>query len=188
MTAGPGQSGALKIKRVAVDTEPENTVFLSRQCAIYRAEEFRTLKKIEILGGTRRLLATLHIVDDPAIAGPDQLGLGEQAFRRLKMEEGAEVRIAQASPPRSLEAVRRKIGGEIMTADEIERVIADIAAHRYSPMEIAAFLIASASFTATNELLATTRAMAKTGAQLAWDEPLVVDNISSAAFPAIAPR
>lgn len=62
-----------------------------------------------------------------------------------------------------------------MSYAEIEAIMTDIAAYRYSPMEIAAFLIASASFTTTDEMLAMTRAMAKTGAQLAWDAPLVVD-------------
>jgi thymidine phosphorylase len=165
----------LKIKKVAIDTEPENTAFLSRQCSLYRAEDFRALKKIEIMGAARPILATLVIADDPAIVAPDELGLGEQAFRRLKMAEGAEVRIAQATPPASLDAVRRKIGGEVMTAEEIAAIIADIAAYRYSPMEIAAFLVASASFTTTDEVLATTRAMANTGTQLKWDAPIVVD-------------
>lgn len=167
--------GMLKVRKVAIDTAPENTAFLSRRCCEYRAEEFRALKKIEISGDGHTLLATLVIADDPAIVGPDELGLGEQAFRRLGMAEGEDVRIAQASPPHSLDAVRRKIAGEIMTADEIDAIIADIAAHRYSPMEIAAFLIASASFTTTAEMLATTRAMAKTGVELHWDAPIVVD-------------
>lgn len=100
----------LKIKKVAIDTEPENTAFLSRRCCGYRAEEFRALKKIEISGeaggATRSILATLVIADDPSIVGTDELGLGEQAFRRLKLAEGAAVRIAQARPPKSLEAVR----------------------------------------------------------------------------------
>ncbi len=169
----------LKIKKVAIDTEPENTAFLSRQCRVYRAEEFRALKKIEIssdAGGEKHsILATLVIADDAAIVSPDELGLGEQAFRRLRLPEGASICISQAQQPKSLDAVRRKITGEVMAADEIEAIIADIAAHRYSPMEIAAFLIASASFTTTQELLATTRAMAKTGAQLKWDAPLIVD-------------
>lgn len=160
---------------MAIDTEPENTAFLSRECTVYRAEEFRALKKIEVFGETHRLLATLVIVDDASIVGPSELGLGEQAFRRLKMKGGAEVRIAQATPPASLDAVRRKITGEIMTPEEIQAVIADIAMHRYSPMEIAAYLVASASFTTTDELLATTIAMAKTGAQLKWGAPLIVD-------------
>ncbi len=168
-------AGHLKIKRVAIDTEPENTVFLSRQCVVYRPEEFRALKKIELTSGGKSLLATLSITDDPAITAPDELGLGIQAFRRLGAAEGAAVEIRQATPPRSLDAVRRKIGGEVMSPEEIRDIITDIAAHRYSPMEIAAYLIAAASFTTTEELLATTRAMAGTGAQLTWNAPLVVD-------------
>ncbi|MBI1366829.1 MAG: thymidine phosphorylase [Alphaproteobacteria bacterium] len=165
----------LKVKKVAIDTDPENTVFLSRQCALYRAEEFRALKRVEVSSDSQRILATLQIVDDPEIVGTDELGLGQQAFRRLKVAEGSPVKIAQATRPRSLDAVRRKIGGEVMTPAEIEEIIADISVHRYSPMEIAAFLVASAGFTTTEETLATTRAMAKTGAELKWDAPIVVD-------------
>jgi thymidine phosphorylase len=42
-------------------------------------------------------------------------------------------------------------------------------------MEIAAFLIGSASFVTTDELLALTRAMAEAGTQLKWNAPVVVD-------------
>ncbi len=171
----PLRAHSLKIKRVAIDTEPENTALLSRQCTLYRAEEFRALKKIEVKGDSKSLLATLIITDDQSTVAADELGLGIQAFRRLGLPEGARVEIAQATPPRSLAAVRRKIAGEVMNAEEIEAIMADIAGHRYSPMEIAAYLIAAASFTTTNELLATTRAMAATGVQIQWDAPLIVD-------------
>ncbi len=42
-------------------------------------------------------------------------------------------------------------------------------------MEIAAFLISSASFMTSDELLALTHAMAQAGTQLKWDKPIVVD-------------
>ncbi len=42
-------------------------------------------------------------------------------------------------------------------------------------MEIAAFLIGSASFMTSDELLALTRAMAEAGTQLKWADPIVVD-------------
>ncbi|WP_411816065.1 thymidine phosphorylase family protein [Hyphococcus sp. DH-69] len=169
----------LKVKKIAIDTEPENTVFLSKHCTSYRAEEFRALKKIEIHSQDQtvknNILATLLIADDPSLVAPDELALGEQAFRRLALPEGSIVSIAQAQPPTSLDAVRRKITGEVMTADEIDAIIEDIANYRYSPMEIAAYLIASASFTTTEEVLATTKAMAKTGTQLSWESPIIVD-------------
>ena len=165
----------LKVKNVALDTAPENTAFLSRSCTAYRAEEFKTLKKIEVISDSKTLLATLVICDDVDIIAPDELGLGAPAFRRLGAPENTKVRIAQAPPPASLEAVRRKINGSEMTAAEIKAIISDIAAFRYSPMEIAAFLISSGSFMSTSEALALTRAMADVGSKLHWDLPIVAD-------------
>lgn len=165
----------LKLRRIAIDTYPENMAFLSRACTVYRAEEFHALKKIEISNDGRRLLSTLAIADDPNLVGPEEIGLGEQAFHRLGLPEGSMVHIAQATPPHSLEAVRAKIRGQTLSREQIEAVIADIAAYRYSPMEIAAFLIASASFLTTDEMLSLTHAMSKVGNCLEWDMPLVVD-------------
>ena len=71
--------------------------------------------------------------------------------------------------------MRAKISGQTLSPGQIEAVINDIAAHRYSPMEIAAYLISSASFLTTDEMLGITRAMAKVGNRLEWDAPLVVD-------------
>jgi thymidine phosphorylase len=164
----------LKIRRIALDSYPENIAVLSRRCRIYRAEEFRALRRIEITSGSRQILATLMIADD-GLVGEDELGLGAQAFRRFGLPELSPVTIAQATPPVSLEAVRAKIGGETLGSDQIEAVIRDIADHRYSPMEIAAWLIASASFLTTDEMLSITLAMAKVGNRLSWNVPLVVD-------------
>lgn len=165
----------LKIRRIAIDTYPENLAMLSRTCTVYRAEQFHALKKIEISNDGHRLLSTLAITDDPSFLGPDEIGLGEQAFHRLGLPEGTLVHIAQATPPHSLEAVRSKIRGTTLSSQEIDAIIADIAAYRYSPMEIAAFLIASASFFTTDEMLNLTMAMSKVGNRLEWKMPLVVD-------------
>jgi len=165
----------LKAKKVALDTEPENTVFLSRNCGPYRAEEFTALRKVEIASGNRSILATLIISDDTRIVGNDELGLGNQAFRRLKIEEGTPVQIAQAAPPRSLEAVRAKVAGEEMASEQIDAIIDDIASFRYAPMEIAAFLVSSARFMTTREVLALTKAMTNAGERLHWNADIVVD-------------
>jgi thymidine phosphorylase len=165
----------LKIRRVAIDTYPENMAFLLRSTEGYGSEQFRALRKIEICGGGNAILATLMISDDAGIVAAGEIGLGEQAFRRLGLKEGDGVAIAQAKPPRSMEAVRNKIGGEVLSDSDINAIIADIAAFRYSPMEIGAFLVACASFMTTPETLALTRAMAEVGNRLDWHAPLVVD-------------
>jgi thymidine phosphorylase len=62
-------------------------------------------------------------------------------------------------------------------------VIHDIVENRYSKMEIAAFLIASARFLTTDEVLALTRAMAAAGTRIEWSYPLVVDKHSIGGIP-----
>lgn len=163
------------IRRVLIDTYPENTVFLLRKGNGYSPEQFQALRKIRITGSGKEILATLALVDDSNIIGPGEIGLGEQAFRRMDLAEGAEVEIAQARPPASLEFVRRKIDGDILGASEIGAVIRDIAGHLYSPMEIGAFLVACAGFMSTEETLSLTRAMIDVGAQLHWDAEIVAD-------------
>ncbi len=165
----------LKLRRIGIDTYRDNVAFLARRCSAYRPEEFQALKKIEVMNGGARLLASLMIVDDEAIVGRDELGLSEQAFARLKLPEGALVEIAPAVPPHSLDHVRAKIHGHALSPREIEAIIHDIAAHRYSEMEIAAFLVSSAGFLTTDEMLAMTRAMAAAGTSLSWPDRLVVD-------------
>lgn len=165
----------LKIRRIPIDTYHENVALLSRSCAEYRPEEYQALKKIEISHDGGRLLATLMIADDPAIVGDDEIGLSEQAFRRLGLPESTLITIAPAKPPRSLDHVRAKIHGHTLNAEQIESIIRDIAAYRYSDMEIAAFLISSASFLTTEEMLALTRAMANAGNRLDWPADLVID-------------
>jgi thymidine phosphorylase len=179
MKSGMQQAGGdhciLSIRRLAIDTYPENTAFLLRHGHGYSAEQFQALRKIRINSGPCEILASLALVDEPALLRPTEIGLGEQAFRRLGLPEGTQVAIQQAKPPASLEYVRRKIDGDTLQDHEVEAIVADIAAHRYSPMEIGAYLVACAGFMSTQETLAMTRAMAEVGNRLDWQQPLVVD-------------
>jgi thymidine phosphorylase len=76
------------------------------------------------------------------------------------------VEIAPARPPKCLDAVRAKIRGGTLTAVMIGDVVADLVSDRCSDMEIAAFLIACASFMTAEETLALTEAMVAVGARL----------------------
>ncbi len=165
----------LKLRRIGVDTYRENVAYLSRDCPLYRAEKFQGLAKIEVSKNGRSILAVLNIVDDLQLLPRDELGLSEQAFHQLGLPEGETVTVAQAAPPASRDAIRAKVLGRVLSAEEYEAIIRDIAANRYSKMEIAAFLIASASFLTTDEVLSLTRAMAAVGNRLTWPDRPIVD-------------
>ncbi len=166
----------LKLKHIAIDTHRENIAYLSRDCAHYRAEEFQALGKLEVTAdGAHQLYATLNIVNDSCLLNHDELGLSEEAFRIFGLAEGSLVRIAHPRPVESLDALRGKIEGRELDDADYAAVIRDIAASRYSKMEVAAFLVGCAGFMTVEEVLRLTRAMANAGRRLDWGERLVVD-------------
>lgn len=174
MNATENFSPRLKIRRVNLDTGRENVVVLSRRSQALRPDVFRGFSRVELRAGDRELLATLLLTDD-GMVGTDELGLSEPAFRRFGQPVGSLVSVRPATPPESLDAVRAKIQGHSLQPAEISAIIDDISHYRYSDMEIAAFLISSASFMTSGELLALSRAMAEAGTQLKWERPMVVD-------------
>ncbi|HHM05985.1 MAG TPA: thymidine phosphorylase family protein [Gammaproteobacteria bacterium] len=173
----PPPAGApLKLKRVAIDTYRENVAYLHRDCAVYRAEGFQALSKIEVSHNGRRIFAVLNVVDDAALVTPEELGLSEQAFDQLGLQTGAAVRVDHAEPPRSMDAVRRKILGERLKLEDFRRICFEVANKRYSKMELAAFLVAAGeNGLDREEVLFLTRAMLESGERLDWQEALVAD-------------
>ena len=166
---------ALKIRRVSLDTGRENVVVISRRSAALRPEVFRGFSRVEITNSAKSIRATLLLTDDDALVGPHELGVSEPAFRRFGEPAGSLVCVTPAPSPRSLEAVRSKILGRTLEPQDIKLIIADITAHRYSDMEIAALLVSCARFMTSGELLAFASSMADEGTRLTWDRPLVVD-------------
>ncbi len=174
MNADSPSRPQLKIRRVNLDTGRENVVVMSRRSKALRPEVFRGFSRVELRCNSKTLLATLLITDD-GLVGVDEIGLAEPAFRRFSEPAGSLVTVTPAIPPDSLDAVRAKIQGHALSADEITAIVDDITHYRYSDMEIAAFLIGSASFMTSNELLALSGAMAQAGTQLKWNQPIIVD-------------
>jgi thymidine phosphorylase len=172
----PAAPAALVARKVGIDTYRENVVYLRRDCPVYRAEGFQALSKVEVRADGNAILAVLNVVDDDRLIGECELGLSEEAFAQLAIAEGQPVHIAHAEPPPSISALKRKIGGERLTRDELHAIVRDIAAHRYSKIELAAFVVATNQFELDrDEVLFLTEAMVDVGRKLDWKERPVVD-------------
>ncbi len=166
----------LTLRRVAIDTYHENVAYLHRDCAVYRAEGFQALSKVEIRANGKRILATLNVVNDASIVGCNELGVSEDAFARLEVEDGHPASVSQAEPPESIPALFRKINGERLTRDDFHAIVRDIADLRYSKIELTAFVVASnRSELDREEVYFLTEAMVASGRTLDWHESLVVD-------------
>jgi len=61
-------------------------------CPLYLTEGFQALSKIEVQANGRSILATLNIVDDPAIVAETEVGLSEDAYHQLGAAAGTRSR------------------------------------------------------------------------------------------------
>ncbi len=169
-------ASTLVLRRVAIDTYRENVAYLHRDCELYRAEGFQALAKVEVSNGGRRILASVNVVDDDSIVGCLELGLSEDAFALLGLPEGHRVSVSQAEPPSSIPALHRKIAGERLRAEDFRAIVNDIAEHRYSKIELTAFIVAcNQAELDREEVFFLSDAMSRVGRRLNWGEQPVVD-------------
>lgn len=166
----------LALRQVLIDTYHENVAYMHRDCEVYRAEGFKALSKIEIRTNGHNILATLNVVDDESIVACGELGLSRAALLQLDAEEGQAAAVAQAEPPASIGALHRKLDGERMRAEDFRAIVHDIAEHRYSKIELTAFVVAcNRDELDREEVFFLTEAMIDVGRHLNWHETLVVD-------------
>lgn len=173
----PGEHlSRLSLRRVLIDTWHENVAYMHRDCEVYRAEGFKALSKVEVRTNGHSVLATLNVVDDTGIVACGELGLSKAAFAQLGSTDGQTVTVAQAEPPASIGALHRKLGGERLGQEDFHAIVRDISEHRYSKIELTAFVVAThRDELDREEVLFLTEAMVEAGHRLDWREPLVVD-------------
>lgn len=166
----------LALRRVLIDTYHENVAYMHRDCEVYRAEGFKALSKIEVRTNGRSILATLNVVEDEAIVACGELGLSNGAFAQMGVEDGYSATVSQAEPPVSIGALHRKLDGERLELDDARAIVRDIANHRYSTIELTAFVVATRRDELDREeVYFLTQAMIEAGRRLDWHEHLVVD-------------
>ena len=166
----------LALRRVAIDTYRENVAYLHRDCAIYRAEGFQALSKVQVRTNGRHVVATLNVVDDDRIVGCGEVGLSEDAFAQLGVVDGHPAFVDPAEPPASMEALFRKISGERLGREDFHAIVRDIAQRHYSKIELTAFVLATnRGEMDRDEVHDLTEAMVAAGRRLDWREPQVVD-------------
>ncbi len=171
-----GKPSQLAVRRVLIDTYHENVAYLHRQCAFYRAEGFKVLSKIEVKAKGKSILATLNVVDDAGLVAEHELGLSHAAFEQLDMAPGSLVEVAQAEAPGSMHALHRKLAGERLQLSDFQSIVNDIASHRYSKIELTAFVVAcNRDELDREEVCYLTQAMIAAGKTLSWNAALVVD-------------
>lgn len=169
----PGER--LHPRRIGIDTGGEHVVYLLRGSPACHGEGFGPHSRLQVSIGGRRLMATLAIVHGSWLA-PDEVGLCESAWLQLRPEAHACVALAHPSSVESLSSVRAKLYGRTLAEAQVRAIVTDIAAQRYSNVEMAAFIAACSDDHLTlEEVAALTGAMVGTGTRLRWPNPVVAD-------------
>jgi thymidine phosphorylase len=165
----------MQARRVGIDTYREPVVYMRRDCAVCRSEGFAAQARVQVSFGTRRVIATLNIVEGDWL-GDGEAGLSESAWSALQPSEGATLIVSHAPQLDSLSHVRAKVYGHRLDAAGFDAVIGDIAAGRYSDLHLAAFVTACAGDRLDlAETVALTQAMIGVGERLDWGRDIVVD-------------
>jgi thymidine phosphorylase len=158
-------------------------VYLHRRSEICRSEGFESETRIAVTAGSRTILATLNVITGPLLA-TDEAGLSESAWAQLGVTEGEAVTFAHPQPLESLRHVRAKIHGQRLEAAALTAIVNDIAAGRYSDINLASFLTAcGGNRLDRQEMIDLTLAMVASGDQLMWGRSPIMDKHSVGGLP-----
>lgn len=138
--------------------------------ALERVELFclRTKKKSVAIADTTKTLIKQN-----------QIGLFLGLQKELGVRPNEQIQVAACPKPESVSFIRKKMGGNELSAAEINSIILDISQNRLSEIETAAFV--SAVYMHGNslpEIVATTKALVNSGEQLHFSKTPVLDKHS----------
>ena len=173
-----GKPNLLKARRLGIETLHEIHVFLHQDCAVSRSEGFWGHTRILVSYKDKSVIANMYQITSDII-GCDEIGFSGSAWRRLGLEEGAEVAVSHPPPLNSLGNVRGKVFGLKLDSAAMNAVIGDIEKGLYSNIQLSAFITACAAGPLDHdEMCALTRAMVEVGERIDWHTRPIVDKHS----------
>ncbi len=132
--------------------------------------------RVVLSHGILKEMAILDITESTHIVLPGTIGLMEEVIAHLQTKSGDTVEIIIAKKPKSIQYIKRKLDGELLTSEEIDEIIADIGANRLSEIEITYFVAGTyVHGLSLDEIAAMTKSMVKHGDTLCLQKKLIVD-------------
>ena len=170
-----------QLRHLPLDTLREHVVVIHEQAVRDGNLGFNPLDRVlvtgydPVSGKNRSITGVLNFCRDRLVAS-DEVGLSDEAFRDLGLAENTPVSATLAVAPKSVDLVRAKLDGGRLDRADFAAILADVAARRYSRVELSMFVLACAlKRLDLLELVDYTRAMIETGEQLHFDIGPVVD-------------
>ena len=170
----------LKIRKFPVFQSNTPFVYISKDCQIFPVKREDSGLKVMVQTDSTSFYGELCLVEESEMLSFDELGIGNPLFETLSLKEGQEVSLFYAETPTSLDILKTKISGDILSPQDQKQILKDISTNHYSCAEIASFLVANSSFYSPQEVLSLTENLIETFTPLAFNahEKRIVDDFS----------
>ncbi|MFD2247728.1 thymidine phosphorylase family protein [Pontibacter ruber] len=173
----------LKLRRLGIDTNLENIIFMRADSQVSRSEGFTANTRVLVHHLNHTMVATLNLVTSNLLL-EGEAALSDAAFNLLQAREGSLVWITHLKPIASFSDVRAKMFGKKLTEQAFRHIISDITHGYYSKIEMAAFITAcTGDNLSLDEIIYLTKAMIATGTRLKWKAPVIADKHSVGGLP-----
>ncbi|RLJ00229.1 MAG: AMP phosphorylase [Candidatus Aenigmatarchaeota archaeon] len=144
--------------------------------------DVRPLDRVEIKTKKGRIVGIVNIAKKVIKEG--EIGIYSDIREVISIENGDEVEVSQALPPKSIMGIKKKIAGLQLSAIEIKDIIEDVVKGNLSDIEITAFVTAMYNHGITLEEAANlSQYMAETGSMLKLKKKAIYDKHSIGGVP-----
>lgn len=144
----------LILKHLPISGNKIKIAYIHRNCPLIKTNDIGQFAEVEVQSENKSVYAHLQIISDDTLLNQGEIGLNDEAFNELSSKEGKNLNVSIAVPPLSLEALTKKIGGNVLNSAEYERIIDDIGKGRFSPIQATAFLLSFQNMLTDHELAA----------------------------------
>ena len=170
-----------RLKHLPLDTMREHVIVIHERAVrngnlgLHPLDRARVFGVDRQTGIQREITGVLNVCSDDLLEA-GEIGLSDEAFRDLGLPDGAAVGASFALAPASVDLVRARLRGKRLRREDFDAILTDVAARRYSRVELSMFVLGCAfqKFD-LSELTDYTLAMIATGEQLTFGDSIVAD-------------
>ena len=126
----------LKIKTLDIEATDYPLVLLHKDDA--KTIGVRRLGRVNVKLGSKEFVAVVDLTERVVAKG--EVGLYEYLCDRLDKSCGINAEVTLASPPDSVESIKKKLDGNALSKEELQNIIEDTVENRLSDIELSAFV------------------------------------------------
>lgn len=128
----------MKLKALSLDLEAGGKLIVVLNRDTVEEMNLHPLDRVKLKYGNKELTAIIDVTE--RTVGEDEIGLYQDVYSRLGVEEGSEIVVKDAKPPESVEYIKEKISGRSLNHDKIRTIVQDVVKGNLSDVELTSFV------------------------------------------------